>query len=91
MFTNLDLFGIFWDSAWRFNLSESEVHEPEIPGRVGLVLVALEEDDEPALDTFWVDQDELLSNIAVDDIEEALETRHEAVVAGLRPKKRARK
>lgn len=50
-----------------------------------------EEDDEPALDTFWVDQDELLSTIAVDDIEEALETRHEAVVAGLRPKKRARK
>ena len=32
-----------------------------------------DEDDEPALDTFWVDQADLLSTIAVDDVEEALE------------------
>ena len=51
----------------------------------------LYEDNEPALDTFWVDKSNLLSTIAVDDVEEALETRHEAVVAGLRPSKRARK
>ena len=50
-----------------------------------------DEDDEPALDTFWVDQTDLLSTIAVNDIEEALEARHEAVVAGLRPSKKARK
>ena len=50
-----------------------------------------DEDDEPALDTFWVDQADLLSTIAVDDVEEALETRQEAVVAGLRPAKKARK
>ena len=50
-----------------------------------------DEDDEPALDTFWVDQADLLSTIAVEDVEEALETRHDAVVAGLRPAKKARK
>ena len=50
-----------------------------------------DEDDEPALDTFWVDQTDLLSTIAVDDVEEALETRQAAVVAGLRPSKNARK
>ena len=50
-----------------------------------------DEDDEPALDTFWVDQSDLLSTIAVDDIEEALEARQDAVVAGLRPAKKARK
>ena len=50
-----------------------------------------EEDDEPALDTFWVHQTDLLSTIAVDDVEEALEARQDAVVAGLRPAKKARK
>ena len=50
-----------------------------------------DEDDEPALDTFWVDQADLLSTIAVEDVEEALETRQDAVVAGLRPSKKARK
>ena len=50
-----------------------------------------EEDDEPAPDTFWVDQTVLLATIAVEDIEEALETRQEAVMAGLRPAKKARK
>ena len=50
-----------------------------------------DEDDEPALDTFWVDQANLLATIAVEDVEEALETRQDAVVAGLRPAKKARK
>ena len=50
-----------------------------------------DEDDEPALDTFWVDQVDLLAAIAVDDVEEALEARQDAVVAGLRPAKKARK
>ena len=50
-----------------------------------------DEDDEPALDTFWVDQDDLLATIAVGDVEEASGTRQDAVVAGLRPSKRARK
>jgi hypothetical protein len=50
-----------------------------------------DEDDEPALDTFWVDQTDLLSTIAVHDIEEALEARQDAVLAGLRPAKKARK
>ncbi len=50
-----------------------------------------EEDDEPAMDTFWVDQTDLISTIAVGDVEEALETRQDAVVAGLRPAKKTRK
>ena len=50
-----------------------------------------EEDDAPALDTFWVDQTDLLSTIAVEDVEEALEARQDAVMAGLRPAKKARK
>ena len=50
-----------------------------------------DEDDEPALDTFWVDQTDLLSTIAVEDVKEALEARQDAVMAGLRPAKKARK
>ena len=50
-----------------------------------------DEDNEPALDTFWVDQANLLATIAVEDVEEAFETRHDAVVASLRPAKKARK
>jgi hypothetical protein len=38
-----------------------------------------------------VHQADLLETIAVEDVEEALETRQEAVMAGLRPAKKARK
>tara|TARA_B110000046_G_C12827450_1_gene328030 strand:+ start:61 stop:603 length:543 start_codon:yes stop_codon:yes gene_type:complete len=50
-----------------------------------------EEDDAPEPNTFWVHQADLLETIAVEDVEEALEARQEAVMAGLRPAKKARK
>ena len=50
-----------------------------------------EEDDTPEPNTFWVHQADLLETIAVEDVEEALEARQEAVMAGLRPAKKARK
>ena len=50
-----------------------------------------EEDDMPEPNTFWVNQDDLLETIAFEDVEEALEARQEAVMAGLRPAKKARK
>lgn len=50
-----------------------------------------EEDDTPEPNTYWVHQADLLETIAVEDVEEALETRQEAVMAGLRPAKKARK
>jgi hypothetical protein len=50
-----------------------------------------DEDDEPAFNTFWVSQDVLHQTIAAADVEEALEKRHEVVMASLRPPKKARK
>ena len=50
-----------------------------------------EEDDTPEPNTFWVHQADLLETISVDDVEEALEARQEAVMSGLRPAKKARK
>ena len=50
-----------------------------------------EEDDTPEPNTFWVNQDDLLETIAVEDVEEALEARQEAVMDGLHPAKKARK
>ena len=50
-----------------------------------------DEDDAPEPNTFWVDQVDLLKTIAVEDVEEALEARQEAVMAGLRPAKKSRK
>ena len=41
--------------------------------------------------TYWVRQDELLHTIRLSDVEEALEQRQEAVLAALRPQKKARK
>ena len=50
-----------------------------------------EEDDTPDPNTYWVHQADLLETIAVEDVEEALEARQEAVMDGLRPPKKARK
>ena len=50
-----------------------------------------EEDDTPEPSTFWVNRDDLLETIAVEDVEEALEARQEAVMDGLHPAKKARK
>ena len=41
--------------------------------------------------TYWVHKADLLKTIAVEDVEEALEARQEAVMAGLRPAKKSRK
>ena len=45
------------------------------------------------LSRFWVDQVEILATIEAltNDVEEALETRQDAVMAGLRPQKKGRK
>jgi hypothetical protein len=50
-----------------------------------------EEDDTPEPNTYWVHKADLLKTIAVEDVEEALEARQEAVMAGLRPAKKSRK
>ena len=42
-----------------------------------------EEDDTPEPNTFWVDKSALLESIAIEDVKEALATRHEAVMADL--------
>ena len=62
----------------------------------GAFLCVVEDDDEdedesPEPGTFWVDQDELLHTIVLSDVREALEQRQEAVLAALRPQKKARK
>ena len=50
-----------------------------------------DEDETPEPNTYWVRQDELLHTIRLSDVEEALEQRQEAVLAALRPQKKARK
>ena len=50
-----------------------------------------DEDESPEPNTFWVDQDELLHTIVLSDVRKALEQRQKAVLAALRPQKKARK
>ena len=53
-----------------------------------------DEDDNEALplpSTYWMDQDDLLRDIALEDVEEALQLRQERVKGDLRPKKKGRR
>ena len=49
-----------------------------------------QEDDTPEPDTFWVDKDDLLATIDIDDVKDALKLRHQQLLAGLRPAKKGR-
>ena len=50
-----------------------------------------QEDDTPEPNTYWVDKDELLQTIHVNDVVAALNARHEQLLSHIRPAKKGRR